>query len=57
VLLINTHKVCEPNTIWINYAPIKVFIGRAFVFKPDETDQQFLERVETWFRNQATLVS
>ncbi len=56
VLLINTHKVCEPNTIWINYAPIKVFIGRPFVFNPQETDEQFLQRVHAWFVNQSALI-
>ena len=49
VLLKNTSKVCAPKTIWINYAPIEIHIGKSFIYEENETAQQFLDRVHNWF--------
>lgn len=49
VILKNTGIVCVPKTVWINYAPIIVHVGRPFMYQEGETDEQFLNRVHTWF--------
>jgi len=49
VMIKNTSVVCAPKTVWINYAPIIVHIGRPFTFQASETDEQFSSRVHAWF--------
>lgn len=49
VFIKNAAKVCAPNSIWIHYAPIHIIIGPEFLYEPQESDEQFLQRVRAWF--------
>lgn len=47
------YKVYPPGSILVHYAPIHVVVGKAFEFKPGESDESFIQRVHSWFVEQA----
>lgn len=49
VLMKNTARVCAPCSVIINYAPITVVVGRPFVWHENESEEQFIGRVRSWF--------
>lgn len=46
-------RVYPPTGYWVYPHPISIIIGPAFLYLPDETDEQFSDRVRAWFLEQA----
>lgn len=51
VKIIGVNKVYPPKTFWMYRHPITVIVGPAMAIRPDETEQEFKERVYQWFIN------
>jgi 1-acyl-sn-glycerol-3-phosphate acyltransferase len=49
VMMYNLNKVYPPGSFLIHYYPIRVIVGSPFNFKPDETEDEFVQRVHAWF--------
>lgn len=50
VMLYNVEKVYPPHSVIIYPHPIRVVIGAPFVRDQDETDEHFVQRIYTWFK-------
>lgn len=49
VMLYNLGKILPPQSFVAHYYPIKVVIGKPFVFQETETAEAFTQRVQHWF--------
>ena len=49
VCILGANKVYPPNTFWMHKYPIKVVVGKPFVFQSGEYDDAFKQRVHQWF--------
>lgn len=45
-------QVYKPASFWVYKNPVSMKVGPAFYIQPEETDQQFIDRVRTWFLEQ-----
>lgn len=52
VMMFNVNRVYPPGSFLIHYYPIKIVIGKPFVFNTDESLDDFVERVHAWFVGQ-----
>lgn len=50
VMLYNLGKVYPPKSFLVHYYPVKVIIGKPFIFQETETPEAFSERVQQWFK-------
>lgn len=46
------YKIFSPGSILAHYHELDIIIGAPFEFKPDESDEQFTDRVKNWFVEQ-----
>lgn len=53
IKIIGVEKVYPPHTFWIFYHPITVIIGKPMLLEPNETEQEFKDRVYNWFIHDA----
>jgi len=53
VYIHGANKAYPPKTLWMTYYPITVIVGKPFTFEPDESDENFKNRVRQWFVEQA----
>jgi 1-acyl-sn-glycerol-3-phosphate acyltransferase len=53
VYIHGANKAYPPKTWWMTYHPITVTVGKPFQLEPDESDEQFKDRVRQWFVEQA----
>lgn len=49
VFIHNVQKVYPPNSFLVHWYPIKVVVGKPFVFKDGESDEAFKNKVYQWF--------
>jgi len=49
VFIHNVNKIYPPGSFLVHWYPIKVVIGKPFVFRDGETDEAFVQRVYQWF--------
>lgn len=49
VLIMDAYKVYPMGSFLISYYPINVFIGKPFILQENETDEEFVSRVQSWF--------
>ncbi len=49
VMLYNLGNIYPPGTFLIRNYPIEIVIGKPFIFKSEESDQDFVQRVHAWF--------
>jgi len=49
VLILDAYKVYPPGSFFINWYPITVIVGKPFLYKDGESDQEFKEKVHNWF--------
>lgn len=49
VMLYNLGKIYPPGAFLIRKYPIEIVIGKPFIFKSGESDQDFVQRVHAWF--------
>lgn len=52
VMLSNLGKILPPGSFVAHYYPIKVVIGKPFIFEETETAEAFTQRVQQWFNEQ-----
>ena len=52
VAIIGTNKVMPKKSFWLNprASDVKLIIGKSFSLKDDESEKDFVERVQNWFR-------
>lgn len=53
VMIFDAYKVYPPESFLIYWHPIRVVVGKPFVFQQDETIEAFKDRVQQWFVEQA----
>ncbi len=46
------NRAYPPDTFWVNWYPITVMVGKPFVYKEDDTDETFKQRIYGWFVEQ-----
>ncbi len=51
VLIQDAYKVYPAGSFFMNYHPITVVVGKPYTLEPDESDEQFIGRISTWFIN------
>ena len=49
VMMTNVNKIYPPGAFIMHPHPIRMIIGKPFVFLPDETEDDFVQRVHLWF--------
>ncbi len=49
IKIIGVNKVYPPKTFWIHFHPITVIIGSPMHIEPQETEEEFKDRVYAWF--------
>lgn len=49
VMMTNVHKVYPPGAFIMHPHPIRIIIGKPFLFLPDEAEHDFVQRVHAWF--------
>lgn len=55
VYMPNNYKIYPPKTFFINYYPIIIVIGKPMLIGPEETTEQFTQRVQNWYLEQEQL--
>lgn len=53
VMIYNLNKVYPPGSFLIHNYPIQVVVGSPFIYRSDETEDEFVQRVHTWFMDKA----
>lgn len=54
VMMKNVGKAYPPGSLIFRMYPITLIIGKPFFFGPKETEEEFLQRVHTWFMEQSS---
>jgi len=49
VIMHNPGKVYPPYAFFIHPYPLEIIIGKPFIFKQEETERDFVDRVHAWF--------
>ena len=49
VFIKNVDKVYPPKTFWATYIPITVSVGEPMFIRPEESEDEFKDRVHGWF--------
>lgn len=52
IVIKDAYKVYPAGSFFMNYHPVTVIIGKPFVLQADESDEQFIQRIYTWFVDQ-----
>ena len=52
VRIFGANKVYPPKSFLMRWYPIKVVVGKPFVYQEDDTDEAFKQRVYQWFLDQ-----
>jgi len=52
VCIIGADKVYPPDSFWIYWHPIVVIVGKPFVYRKEDSDEEFKQRVYRWFVEQ-----
>jgi 1-acyl-sn-glycerol-3-phosphate acyltransferase len=53
VIMFNVNKAYPPGSFLVNWYPIKMVVGKPFLYQEQETLDSFVERVHAWFIKQA----
>ena len=53
VMMYNLNKAYPPGAFLIHDYPIRIVIGSPFMYRSDETEDEFVQRVHTWFMDKA----
>jgi len=52
ICIVGTDKVYPPDSFWIYWHPIVVIVGKPFVYRKEDSDEEFKKRVYRWFVEQ-----
>jgi 1-acyl-sn-glycerol-3-phosphate acyltransferase len=52
VCIVGINKAYPPETFWLRLYPIKVIVGKPFLYEQHDTDESFKIRVHQWFDEQ-----
>lgn len=53
VFIKDAYKVYPMGSFFLNYHPIDVVVGKPFVLGSEESDEEFIKRLRTWFIEQS----
>ena len=54
VMLFNVDKIYPPGSFLVHYYPLKIVIGKPFRFEETESENDFVQRVHSWFISQVS---
>jgi 1-acyl-sn-glycerol-3-phosphate acyltransferase len=57
VYMHNLHKVYAPGSFLLYPYPVTLVVGQPIIMAPDETPEQFAERVRAWFVSTSTSIA